>query len=196
MHHPRQNVIVVTMRHRWRWALVSICLTTTTLIVVVGIWTADRGRVVSYRNAGGSRSLLAWDGRIQVISTTVPYLKQGWVSYETRDASEQAFGVWQQLGFGRQTYTIGAGQFILDPATGQRFRSGAPVVVSVFEIPLWFPLLLSVFPLMLVAARWVGARRRHRMGRCPRCGYDLRATPQRCPECGFAPAPAATPASA
>ena len=33
--------------------------------------------------------------------------------------------------------------------------------------------------------------RRSRTGACPRCGYDLRATPGRCPECG---ATATTPA--
>ena len=52
------------------------------------------------------------------------------------------------------------------------------------ELPYWCPWLASGLPLAVA----YGLRRR-RMGRrgagcCLRCGYDLRASPDRCPECG------------
>jgi hypothetical protein len=55
---------------------------------------------------------------------------------------------------------------------------------------VWLPhWSLALFFAILPALRLRGAirsRRRRRAGHCPRCGYDLRATPARCPECGMA----------
>ena len=51
-------------------------------------------------------------------------------------------------------------------------------------VPHWFLFLAtSVLPAM-----WIRNRlRRPSPGICTRCGYDLRATPDRCPECGTVP---------
>jgi hypothetical protein len=54
-------------------------------------------------------------------------------------------------------------------------------------LPLWLLALATAAP---PALWWLGrakARRRFRRGLCPKCGYDLRATPDRCPECGAIP---------
>ena len=54
------------------------------------------------------------------------------------------------------------------------------------EMPWWAVVpALAVLPAIKLA-QLARARRPHPRGHCPRCGYDLRATPQRCPECGFA----------
>ena len=68
-----------------------------------------------------------------------------------------------------------------------RRESTAFLVVSVEEairIPYW---ALVALPLVPLAIRWRRTRRataRTRQGRCPTCGYDLRATTDCCPECG------------
>jgi hypothetical protein len=54
-------------------------------------------------------------------------------------------------------------------------------------VPYWFIALLLAAPWW---GRWIVrgiARLRPRPGTCKRCGYDLRATPDRCPECGLVP---------
>jgi hypothetical protein len=50
-------------------------------------------------------------------------------------------------------------------------------------IPLWFVTLVTALAPTAYALR-ARTHRRRAKGLCPKCGYDLRATPERCPECG------------
>jgi hypothetical protein len=67
---------------------------------------------------------------------------------------------------------------------GQRPSSEGYLVI----VPFWSVALLC---LVMPAAWYYGRRKRlarEAAGHCARCGYDLRASPDRCPECG-APKP-------
>jgi hypothetical protein len=74
-------------------------------------------------------------------------------------------------------------------AAGFGWYSG-PTHASVW-LPYWSAALLTAAPPAAWLAGRARRRRRVRAGRCLRCGYDLRATPERCPECGAVPKKAA-----
>jgi hypothetical protein len=109
-------------------------------------------------------------------------VRQRWTSVPTAgnprlqkmDPTSQAakrmggFGYWQ-LAFSAETYS-------------------RPVRWNYLIAPYWA--LAAAMALPPFAWLWRRARNRRvallRVGRCPTCGYDLRATPGRCPECGTA----------
>jgi len=53
--------------------------------------------------------------------------------------------------------------------------------------PYWAIIALSLLLPTGWAALHLWKRKRHPEGHCRKCGYDLRATPDRCPECGAVP---------
>jgi hypothetical protein len=70
-------------------------------------------------------------------------------------------------------------------------RDGSPIVIATASpVHVWTLAALLAFLPLVYAGRRVRAARTPAPGACPRCGYDLRATPCRCPECGAAPGPA------
>jgi hypothetical protein len=74
------------------------------------------------------------------------------------------------------------------PASNNVMFSAGTLAFRVAFVPLWMPVVITAaFPLLTVRRMAYRAAARRR-GLCPRCGYDLRATPDRCPECGEAPA--------
>lgn len=64
-------------------------------------------------------------------------------------------------------------------------RGGSFAIV----LPYWMPTVLFALCAAWEIRRWRRSLLRSpaEVGKCPTCGYDVRATPERCPECGAVP---------
>ena len=107
-------------------------------------------------------------------------------SHEASEPQKNPYSgtLWNRLGFG-----MVPGALRTDTSSDGPYR----YVFSHAHVPYWFVVVVLALPSCLWLARARARRvraRRARLGKCTRCGYDLRATPDRCPECGTT-APAA-----
>ena len=76
------------------------------------------------------------------------------------------------------------GSEVPEPSTGRTTMLGERTrVVAIAHWPIAAALAMPV-GWWVIGVRRRLVRRRLSAGLCPRCGYDLRATPTRCPECG------------
>ena len=125
---------------------------------------SDRGRFDWYR---------VWASMFQSRPTQFTYTRRPPVGFQGRSAL-----------LARQS-----GMWHVGPLLGFEFFQIRPPVYFELHIeviaPWWIlTLLTAAFPLL--RWRWWLTRARD-PGLCPKCGYDLRATPDRCPECGALP---------
>src|SRR5688500_6979601 len=167
------------------------------LLLVVWLFTYGWSFAI-YRQAGGQfRCLALHEGRV-VYATERPDREHPNIdkvasNWGVNVESGKFFNVVtaakrrEFMGFGRDSHR----QSLTDAPVG-----GNVVLFFVWHrwwMPLWFFwLLTAAYPLWRAAkaarALW-RSKLESRIGLCPSCGYDLRATPDRCPECGRAATP-------
>lgn len=140
------------------------------------LWWLSRGRTYEACLAGESIAvkLTAEDRSVRmVLQTGRITMDTGWHSFVPSNAPYLAnpYAMRSSLGgLAWDSYSTDASLF----AAGQKVRV-ARVPISWIGIPFVTITVLFALPVY---------RRRRKMGVCKRCGYDLRATPDRCPECG------------
>jgi hypothetical protein len=155
-----------------------LCVATVVLWVRSDRRVSMAGRTVAGDNVWSAQAI-AW-GRGRVVCMSLRSSPQNfpvwappglWFHRMDRNVPLHKSGTfWRDIGFDYESYH-------------NPYSSGSRVT-----FPLWLVTgLLLIAPIAKFAAFYRGGRRKP-IGLCPRCGYDLRATPDRCPECGAAAA--------
>ena len=135
--------------------------------------------------AGRRRNLVAFESGSGLLSVRImtgidpawSSPRQGLVYYSRRPADELDRGPWPWA-------DVDADAVAVHVLAG---NAGGYAYDRFVIVPCWAAAALAgMLPIARLARHSLRRRRNARLGGplCPRCGYDLRATPGRCPECG------------
>jgi hypothetical protein len=120
--------------------------------------------------------------------TYPPFVKPGFKYYQTDGMVFQGPHWPSRFGLERHLYReeiVLGGFFYFGDAFYGAYGS-LNTLCSVF-IPLWLFLLPAICTIGYRLIPLISRRSRRSSLKCEKCGYDLRATPDRCPECGTVP---------
>jgi hypothetical protein len=141
-------------------------------------WNGHAELTLDYDDIGSTRFFSVGDPtgkeRLHVNVTHWPLRKYSWL---------QSSPTWSWCGFYRAKDMMFVAPFM-------DFNE-PHFVTDHYGAPDWVIVLLTAIAPAIVLRRKLRGRQPQR-GKCPKCGYDLRATPERCPECGLAVRPAAS----
>lgn len=158
-------VTAVWVRSHWRMDDVRLGESRFAVRVV-----CEDGRMIGYVSRPAADGARPW----HQVRTQIQWALWGWYTPGPVSGSLTA----GPLAVAHGSFPIKAGP---ESAAGIRGR------FYLLMLPLWVVALLAA---LLPAQRLPPAVRswsRRRRGLCPKCAYDLRATPERCPECGATP---------
>jgi hypothetical protein len=156
-------------------AVVSLVLCGITLVAWVrSYWNYDE--LASPERNGRSYQIASERGEVQfsVVRSLTPTTDLGW-AFTTAHLSQATGSPWGQ----RPVYGFRTGRMSL-VVNGVPSADGWFIVVSDWLLVL----ITAVLPALWIRQLWAHLPR-YRVGLCPACGYDLRATPGRCPECNW-----------
>jgi hypothetical protein len=169
------------MRRRLTAILSLVSLLGCVAVLAAWPWSYRHTQFVGWSDPGQFAGALSMGGLVRLEHATYAGEDPGWsyTTYPTPAGTPP--GLWGEVAtrdrVGGPLRSLGFGYARIDyNYDGQKLRRA-------LYVPHWaIAALLGVMPGLWLLGAY--RARLPRAGHCPRCGYDLRATPGRCPECG------------
>jgi hypothetical protein len=175
------------VRRRLLSLLTGLSLVMCVAAAVLWVRSYSLAQFVGWSDRDRFVGALSSHGLVRLEHGSYPGDDPGWSYVAYPPPAGASTGLWREAlardRHGRRLRDIGIAYARVDyHGDGRRVRRA-------LYLPHWLLVAATIAAPAWRVGRMIRARRRPAAGRCPRCGYDLRATPERCPECGTAPTP-------